>query len=73
MSNNKDYSSIYTMEEFMLNSIAPLYFNMDEINQFNIGLFGYTTHTMADMGVLFGTGRDSGNWPQTKAGAAAAV
>lgn len=50
MSNNKDYSSIYTMEEFMLNSIAPLYFNMDEINQFNIGLFGYTTHTMADMG-----------------------
>lgn len=39
----KDYSSIYTIQEFFLNEIAPKYFPMDEISLNNVGLYGMIT------------------------------
>lgn len=47
----KNYSSIYNMKDYMVNSVAPKYFNMDDINDLNTGLLGYITDiigTIAD-------------------------
>ena len=40
---NKSYSSIYDLKKFMIDSVAPLYVDTDEINMLNIGLFGIVT------------------------------
>ena len=48
MAGQKDYSSIYSIKEVTINTIAPKYFNLDDINQLNIGLFGYTTEMIAN-------------------------
>ena len=47
---NKDYTSVYSIEDFMINKIAPLYMDKDKISTLNIGLQGYVTHLLADMG-----------------------
>lgn len=40
---NRDYSSIYTIQDFFLNEIAPKYFNMEDISLNNVGLYGMMT------------------------------
>jgi len=40
--NIRDYSSGYTIKEFSLNLIKK-YFNLDDVNQLNVGLLGYAT------------------------------
>ena len=39
----RDYSSIYTIQEFFSNEIAPKYFNLSEISMNNVGLYGMIT------------------------------
>ena len=39
----RDYSSIYTIQDFFLNEIAPKYFPMDDISLNNVGLYGMIT------------------------------
>lgn len=39
----KNYSSINSIKEFAIDEIAPKYFNMEEVNDLNLGLLGYTT------------------------------
>ena len=43
----KDYSSIYSIKDFFSNQIAPKYFTVDNINQLNVGLFGYVTDAIS--------------------------
>lgn len=39
----RDYASVYAIKDFIINQIAPKYFDLDDVNQFNVGLLGYTT------------------------------
>ena len=39
----RDYSSIYTIQDFFLNEIAPKYFNMEDVSLNNVGLYGMIT------------------------------
>lgn len=39
----RDYSSIYTIQEFFLNEIAPKYFHTEDISLNNVGLYGMIT------------------------------
>lgn len=39
----RDYSSIYTIKEFIMNDVAPKYFDIDDLSLLNVGLFGMTT------------------------------
>lgn len=42
----RDYSSIYNIEDFIVNDVAPIYFpNLDSVSMSNVGLFGMITHT----------------------------
>lgn len=43
-----NYSNIYKIKEFAANELAPKYFNMDQVNQINVGLLGYTTELIAN-------------------------
>lgn len=40
---NRDYSSIYTIQDFFMHEIAPKYFNMEDISLNNVGLYGMIT------------------------------
>lgn len=40
---NRDYSSIYTIQDFFLNEVAPKYFNLEDISLNNVGLYGMIT------------------------------
>ena len=42
-SNVRDYTSIYGIKDFILNDIAPCYFEMDDVSLQNVGLFGMVT------------------------------
>jgi len=44
----KDYSSNYSIKELAINDIAPKYFDMVDINQLNIGMFGYSTEMISN-------------------------
>ena len=46
--NLKDYTSIYKIKQFLASEIAPRYFDMDEIDITNVGLFGYITEALAN-------------------------
>lgn len=46
MSNERNYSSIYTIKDFAINDIAPKYLNMDNVNDLNVGLLGIVTDVM---------------------------
>lgn len=39
----RNYSSIYNMKDFAIKEVAPKYFSNHDINEFNLGLLGYTT------------------------------
>lgn len=39
----RDYTSIHNVKDFILNQIAPKYFNIDDISLLNTGLFGMVT------------------------------
>ena len=43
----KDYSSLYNIKEFMKNEVAPTYFDMEQISDLNIGIFGYISEILA--------------------------
>lgn len=41
----RDYSSIYNIENFIVNDVAPKFFpNLDSVSMSNVGLFGMITH-----------------------------
>lgn len=40
---DRDYSSIYNIKDFILNDIAPSYFDIPDISLLNVGLFGMVT------------------------------
>ena len=43
MGNIRDYSSIYNIKDFIMNDVAPKYFDMEDISKLNTGLFGMVT------------------------------
>ena len=47
MASNKDYSTIYNIEDFMLSEIAPKYFDTSETSLHRIGLLGMITDTIS--------------------------
>ena len=47
MASNKDYSTIYNIEDFMLSEIAPKYFDTSETSLHRIGLLGMITDTVS--------------------------
>lgn len=46
---DKNYSSIYSIKDFAIKEVAPKFFNMDEVNDLNIGLLGYTTELISNL------------------------
>ena len=46
----RNYSSIHKIKEFSMSELAPKYFNIEEINDLNIGLLGYTTELLGSIG-----------------------
>lgn len=46
--NLKDYTSIYKIKQFMSSEIAPKYFDIQNIDTTNVGLFGYVTEALAN-------------------------
>lgn len=42
----RDYSSIYTIEEWMIKEIAPKFYDMDQVSLLNVGQFGMTNHVL---------------------------
>lgn len=47
MPDTTDYTSIGNIKEYMLTKIAPNYFDMDNQNNYNIGIFGYINEIIA--------------------------
>lgn len=45
----RDYSSIYTIEEWMINEIAPKFYDMDKISLLNVGQFGMNNHIIGSV------------------------
>lgn len=43
-----NYSSIYNIKEMAMKELAPKYFNVNDINDINIGLLGYVTELSAN-------------------------
>lgn len=49
MANTRNYTAINFIKEFAINELAPKYLNMDETNDLNIGLLGYTTELVGSV------------------------
>lgn len=47
-SNAPDYSNIANIKEYWKNTIAPNYFSFDDINNYNVGIFGYINEVMGN-------------------------
>lgn len=47
MADTRDYSSVYNIKEFSMNQIAAKYLDVENINQLNVGLFGYINDVQA--------------------------
>lgn len=45
----RDYSSIYTIEEWMVQEIAPKFFDMQSVSLLNVGQFGMHNHVIASV------------------------
>lgn len=43
----RDYSSIYNIKDYAVSTVAPKYFNMEEVNDLNIGALGYITELLS--------------------------
>lgn len=46
---SKDYSSIYNLKNFALTEVVPKYFDVEQVNDLNIGLLGYTTELITNV------------------------
>lgn len=46
----RNYSSIYNLKNYLITSVAPKYFNMDEVNDLNVGLLGFITEILGTIG-----------------------
>ena len=44
-----NFGSVYPIKQYMIDKLAPKYFDMEDVNQYNVGLLGYTTEAMAVM------------------------
>ena len=56
MSTVKNGTSIYDIKEFMTNQVAPKYFSkIADMNQMNVGLFGYITEILANTSITTNT------------------
>ena len=47
MSTTRNYSSIYNIKDFARNHLMPKYFDVKEVNDFNVGLLGMTTELIS--------------------------
>lgn len=47
MSSTRNYSSIYTIKDFARNHVMPKYFDVNDINDLNVGLLGMTTELIS--------------------------
>lgn len=45
----KDYSSIYTIEDWMLHEVAPKFYEMENVSTLNTGLFGMNNHIIGSV------------------------
>lgn len=45
----RDYSSIYSIEEWIVNEIAPNFFDMQSVSLLNVGQFGMHNHIIASV------------------------
>lgn len=43
----KDFSSLYNIKAFMKDQVAPTYFNMKDLSELNIGIFGYINEMLS--------------------------
>lgn len=43
MTTTYNFGDIYEMKKFMIEQVAPKYYEIEDINQYNVGLLGYTT------------------------------
>ena len=43
----KDYSALYKIKDYLANTVAPKYFDLDTVDGTNVGLFGYITEALA--------------------------
>ena len=44
----RDYTSFYNIKAFFKNRVAPQYFDLTEIDDTNVGLFGYVTEILGN-------------------------
>ena len=47
MSTTRNYSSIYNIKDFARNYVMPKYFDVDDVNDLNVGLLGMTTELIS--------------------------
>lgn len=46
--NVRDYTALYKIKEYMAGTVAPKYFQLDSIDETNVGLFGYITELLGN-------------------------
>lgn len=46
MASTYNFGDVYEMKKFMVEQVAPKYFELEDVNQYNVGLLGYTTEAM---------------------------
>lgn len=44
---NLSFTDIYDVKKFFIEGLAPKYFNIDDINKFNVGMLGYATEMVS--------------------------
>ena len=47
-SNTPDYTNLANIKEYWKNNIAPNYFSFDDVNNYNVGIFGYINEVMGN-------------------------
>lgn len=48
MANTRNYTNIASIKEDWINQIAPNYFDMENVNNYQLGIFGYINEVMAN-------------------------
>lgn len=46
MTKTINFGSVYELKQYMIDELAPKYFDLNDVNQYNVGLLGYTTEAM---------------------------
>lgn len=49
MSTIVDYTNISSIKDHWIKDVAPLYFDMDDVNNYQVGIFGYANEIMAEV------------------------